>query len=471
MTQPILPTALLSQLGERAEAEAEVVETRPAVDNRALVGVLLGVVLMILATLGPFIATATSEGASEGSSFRQFAYVLLLGAVLVWAAPWRRGYKYIAVPLPIALALVWCWLSLGWAIEPGIAFRRLLLTTCVIWSACILVHCNGYRRNLNALRIAMVIVLVINFLAVWYEPEVGIHLGNDLKAGTSVAGNWRGLTTHKNFAGAASALCILLFLFDARAIKLPVRAGVIAAASLFLYYSASKTSIGMLILASVLGYFYNRIATRFRRFVIPVLVVIICIVAAYGSMYTDSVARLYLQPTAFTGRGQIWSALYLYAQTHALLGAGFSSFWNIGGDSPIFIYGTGYTTMVTVGHNGYLDLLVTVGWPGALLIVWAVLMWPLIRVVSMDRLDPAKGAMLCSMLLFCIGHNVTESSLFERDSFVGLFAVFAASFATYSISRSRSSSGKRRHSSSSASAGQNLMAQMKARKISGDSAE
>jgi protein-S-isoprenylcysteine O-methyltransferase Ste14 len=81
----------VGQLGERAEAEAEVVETRPAVDNRALVGVLLGVVLMILATLGPFIATATSEGASEGSSFRQFAYVLLLGAVLVWAAPWRRA--------------------------------------------------------------------------------------------------------------------------------------------------------------------------------------------------------------------------------------------------------------------------------------------------------------------------------------------------------------------------------------------
>jgi hypothetical protein len=90
----------------------------------------------------------------------------------------------------------------------------------------------------------MVIVLVINFLAVWYEPEVGIHLGNDLKAGTSVAGNWRGLTTHKNFAGAASALCILLFLFDARAIKLPVRAGVIAAASCFFIIAHPKPRSG-----------------------------------------------------------------------------------------------------------------------------------------------------------------------------------------------------------------------------------
>jgi exopolysaccharide production protein ExoQ len=463
MSQPILPSALLSQLGERAVQEPAKEETVHRANRWSQVGFVLSTLLMVLATLGPFIASATSEGASEGSSFRQLAYILLLLVVLVWAAPWERGLKYIAIPIPILVALAWCWLSLIWAVEPGIAFRRLLLTTSVIWTVCILVHCNGYRQNLNALRAAMVIILVANYLAVWLTPEVGIHLGEDLRAYTSVAGNWRGLTTHKNFAGASCAFCILLFLFEGRDLKLWFRASVIVLAGIFLYYSASKTSLGMLVLASGLGYFYNRIEKRFRRFIIPIGVIVMCGISAYTSVYMDALAHLYLQPTAFTGRGQIWSALYLYAQNHAMLGAGFSSFWNIGGYSPIFIYGKGYTTVVTVGHNGYLDLLVTVGWPGLLLIVWGVFFWPLLRVISVDRIEAGKGAMLCSLLLFCIGHNVTESSLFERDSFVGLFAIFVAAFIAYTLpgGRSLSRSGKRKRSANQA--GQELMAQMQSR--------
>lgn len=457
MSQTLLPSSLLSQLGER---QADTSSPLSLSDRRTLTGMILCVGLVCLSVLGPYIAMMTSEGASEGSSVRQFSYLVLLAAVLIWAAPWRKGVRVIAVPLPLLAALVWCWLSVIWAIEPEIALRRLLLTTSVIWSVCILVHGNGYRKSVDALRIAMLIILIINYLTVWLAPEIGMHLGLDSWVGTALAGNWRGLTTHKNFAGAASALCLLLFLFDAKHIDFRIRVAVLLAASIFLYNSMSKTSMGMVGLSAVIGFSYNSIDRKLRQFLLPIGLLVICALATYSSAYLDVINRLYMAPTSFTGRGKIWSALMLYAKDHPFLGAGFESFWNIGFSSPIFIYGHGYETTVTVGHNGYLDLLITVGIPGLLLIVWGTLLWPLLRVISNERIDAAKGTLLCALILFCAGHNVTESSLFERDAFTGVFAIFAAAFASYTLPKP----GKgRRRRSRAARAGNDIMAEMNVR--------
>jgi len=228
-----------------------------------------------------------------------------------------------------------------------------------------------------------------------------------------------------------------------------------------LYYSGSKTSMGMLAIAAFLGFTYNRISLRYRPLLIPLGVILLCSIASYASIFVNDTAALALDPTAFTGRGQIWAALFKYAQNNMLLGAGFSSFWNIGGDSPIFSYAHGYTTTVTVGHNGYLDLLITLGLPGVLLVMVSTLLWPIIKVATADRVEFGKGALLCSILLFCAGHNVTESSLFERDSFVGLIAVFAAACAAFTLNGSQS--GGR---SKARGAGEDLMKKMRQRQQS-----
>jgi O-antigen ligase len=191
---------------------------------------------------------------------------------------------------------------------------------------------------------------------------------------------------------------------------------------------------------------------------------LICALATYSSAYVDGINRLYLEPTTFTGRGQIWTSLLMYWKDHPIFGSGFESFWNIGGSSPIFMYGHGYVTTITVGHNGYIDLLATVGLPGTLLIVWAVLLWPLLRIISSERVDNDKGALLCAMVLFCMGHNITESSLFERDAFIGVFAIFAAAFASYSLPKARL---KREKTSGSPKSGDALITEMKRRTMLG----
>lgn len=457
MSQSLLPSSLQNLLGVR---QAESLSESASVDGRSRTGFFLSVGFILLAVLGPFIASLTSEGAAEGSSFRQISYSVVLVAVFILAAPWRRGWRMIAMPLPMLVALGWCWISVIWAIEPGISFRRLLLTTIVIWTVFIIAHSQGYRKTADALRVALTLTLVLNYLTVWIVPDVGIHLGIDSWLVTALAGNWRGIMTHKNFAGAACAITILLFLFDAKHINARIRGAVLLAAGYFLYRSASKTSMGMVVLSAAIGYGYSMLNRKLRIFLIPGAIIAICAIATFMTAYHDAISRLYMAPTAFTGRGQIWATLLLFLKDHPLGGSGFESFWNVGDGGPIYIYGHGYVTTITVGHNGYLDLLVTVGIPGMIMIVWAVMLWPLIQIVSSERISVEKGSLLCAMVLFCMGHNVTESSLFERDALTGVFAIFVAAFTYYSLPKNRKSgkSNAARHRAGSA-----VMAEMAAR--------
>lgn len=60
------------------------------------------------------------------------------------------------------------------------------------------------------------------------------------------------------------------------------------------------------------------------------------------------------------------------------------------------------------------------------------------------------------MLIFCIGHNVTESSLFARDTMVGVFLLLTVAF-------TRAVAGRRVRKTKRSQAGDDLMRIVKAR--------
>ncbi|EIZ79020.1 exopolysaccharide production protein [Novosphingobium sp. Rr 2-17] len=392
-----------------------------------------GLLFVVLVLIGPILTfnegtSGAAQFTGEGSVQRQIGYLVALGLVIYGALRAGRGYKALFVPWPIALALAWCWLSLIWAIDPGVAVRRLTLTTLVVWSTFILIQGASYKQALMLLRVAMLAALIGNYLTVLLDPPVGIHLMLDSQVPTSIVGNWRGFMVHKNFAGAATAICILLFVFDASSIKPWIRASVFAAALFFLYKTQSKTSAGMVVAAMLIGWVYLAFDTSLRRFAVPLLMVIAAVLLLLDSAYQDFAVRNFLNSQAFTGRGYIWSAMLRFASANLVTGAGFGSFWNIGSASPIYDYGQGFVREVTVGHNGYLDLLVTIGLPGLLLVVFAAIIWPTWKLLT-GKILPERGALSVALLVFCVGHNMTESSLFERDSLIGVILMAAIAIA------------------------------------------
>lgn len=374
------------------------------------------------------VAAGDISGSGEGSAVRQIGYVGILAFSIFAAIKQGPGAKALIMPWPLLAALAWCWLSLTWAINPGVAVRRLVLMTIVVWNTFIVMQAAGYERTIKILRILFVAALVGDYLVVALYPPMGVHMMLDGDIQLTVVGNWRGLMGHKNIAGAACAITILLFLYDTKQIKPWIRWAVIAAAAFFLFKAQSKTSAGMLGIAILCGWIFQRYDERIRSFAIPMIMFLTAAGWFFYSTYQSFVFENLLNPKFFTGRGFIWDAMIRYASENILLGAGYGSFWDAGQDSPIYDYGQGFVKTAGSGHNGYLDLLVSIGLPGMLLVIFAAVIWPAWKLLA-SRITPQRGALAVAMLLFCMGHNVTESSLLERDTLIGVMMMIAVAIA------------------------------------------
>ena len=385
----------------------------------------------VFVMLGPLISYKPRPFSGDGNPLRQLGYIAVMLVTLVAIRPLLRPERLFVLPLTMVLALGWCWLSVSWAIQPDIAIRRLMLTTIFAWTMFALVANLERTQALSALRWLLIVMLIVNFAVVLTMPTFGIHQsGEDIE--TTVAGAWRGLMTQKNFAGALCSLTILCFVFDAQRVKILVRLAVIVGAAIFLFFSQSKTSGGILVFSLIAGFLFLRYNPVYRGFLIPLIVVAVCTLFVLAQVYWDAIIAPLSDPSAFTGRTQIWPPLLAYAQEHPLTGSGYGSFWNIGyGLSPIFHYSKGWVLdYVVQAHNGYLDLLVATGVPGLVLIVIATLIVPMARLLASQRMNRQRGALLMSMLLFCAGHNLTESSIFDRDAIVQAFLMFTVAMIT-----------------------------------------
>jgi O-antigen ligase len=379
--------------------------------------------LLTMTLLGPLLVYSEAPLAGEGNPVRQAVYgLVLLGAIIgVGPADWRR---VVDLPVLVYLALAWCWISIAWSIDPGITLRRMALTTLIIWAAFIMIRQLGYERSVAMIAIALSIVLVANYVAVFLFPDFGVHQANG-RYDNDLIGDWRGIMQHKNFAGATSALVIPFMVFATPRVPVVVRGAVIAAALVFLYFSQSKTSIGLVGAAVLCGLAYLRYSARTRALIIPAaLLASVAAILVYNT-YKDPFALLLRDPTAFTGRTVIWQMLLKYIADHPWLGSGYGAFWNIGPSSPVYNYGVHWITEVTSGHNGFLDIVVQVGIPGLVIILAATMVWPLVRLLLPHDIPKRRGALIISVVIFCIAHNGTESSLFDRDSLVHVFLICA----------------------------------------------
>jgi len=110
---------------------------------------------------------------------------------------------------------------------------------------------------------------------------------------------------------------------------------------------------------------------------------------------------------------------------HWMFGAGYGSFWGIGPDGPVYDYAKGWLWELHEGHNGYLDLLATIGVPGLALVIIGTTIVPLGSLLLSQTANGARGALLVGLIFFAAVHNIGESTLFDRDSISWTFMLFA----------------------------------------------
>ena len=387
--------------------------------RRPVAGSLLVLAFLMLGIFHLFRMTALEVAGVQhltghGNMFRQASYLLLFTLAIVKLRVFQDLRQILILPASMMILLAWCWSSIFWAVDPAITIRRLVLITLNIWTVFLCVEHAGYERTMRMIRIVLAVTLVLNFLSIPLLP-MAIHRVSD-PANPDIAGAWRGILGQKNFAGAVCALTILIFAFSGRSIGNWLRWSVITGAFIFLWKSQSKTSLGMLLVALVIGWIYTVLGTRHRRVLIPIVATIGIAIAVIARDYLFP-----LNPQSLSGRAQIWMVLTRSVGDHAWLGAGFGSFWDIGNDSPIFHYTKSWVAGIASGHNGYLDLLTQLGVPGLALAVYAMVVVPAWSLLVNTHIPTRQGALLISCLFFCIGHNFTESTILATDFIIELF--------------------------------------------------
>jgi O-antigen ligase len=382
---------------------------------------LLLMVIVGLSPLGDKSKTLVLTG--DGDINRQIAYIMVFGLMLITSGTFKEAARLFVIPWSVTIVIGYCLVSLTWSISPAIAIRRLALTIIIIWTVFDGVQRVGYDRAINILRILLVLTLILNYVAILTVPTA-IHQVAEV-GDMNLIGNWRGILMQKNIAGAVCAVTIILFVFDANKLPLVFRVGVIIATTFFLYKTMSKTSMSLLVLVLATGGAFKYYNPKYRLFCIPVAVFIVFALGIGLYMSWPSIESTMANPETLTGRSQIWPVLMAYWSDHWLLGSGFGSFWNTGQDSPINSYATNWVAKLGNGHNGYLDLLVQLGLPGLLLVVTALVFLPLGKLFASRTLNRSRGAMLIAMLCFCACHNMSETSLLDRDMIVQAFFMLA----------------------------------------------
>jgi exopolysaccharide production protein ExoQ len=192
----------------------------------------------------------------------------------------------------------------------------------------------------------------------------------------------------------------------------------IPAALYVLWESESKTALGFAFITPVLAVAFF-LAKRYLRIALPVTLVLafvfmlalVAVLSWTGFTVGDVSVFITGDPT-FTGRTDIWSFAFDRIAERPLFGYGFHSFWQIGDVSPALRGPPGFLHVAPNGHNGYIDLMLQVGFLGFALFL-VLLLAVAGRVSRLIDAKPWLGLFCTSLLVFVILHNLLESTWFE----------------------------------------------------------
>jgi O-antigen ligase len=406
----------------------------------SLRGILLAAVFLLLwISLHPFVSLGDPDELTEtGSMANQIGYSLLLISLAAWCLA-HDPSRLLVLLRPVFVAmLLWFVVSVVTSWEPALSARRLIFTLVgMSIAAMVLLLPTNQRHFASVMAAVVLIVLAACYLGVFLAPTLSVHQTSDL-AEPELAGDWRGVFSHKNEASVAMVLFIFIGMFVARVRSLALGSLIVVSALVFLLFTQSKTAIAMLPITLILTGLINRIRKPAIGITLGLSVVGLFIILSIGSLYWEQVRDLLdmvLPDASFTGRTDIWQFALDHIAQRPITGYGFGAFWG----THEVVYGMSgnsvWANSVAHAHNAYLNMALTIGIPGsALVTVWLVVL-PLIDFYRASP-DPAASPLKLLFLRTCLYAacaSCFESLLLQEG---GLF-LFTAAFGLRFLSLSR----------------------------------
>jgi O-antigen ligase len=381
--------------------------------------------VLVLALTTP-IVQMTKTFPDSGKVIRLGGYGLLLALQIILIANRGLSNSIRVLLTPLAAPIAWFVISLIWTENFGISTKRVFLIVLVYISIFISLDEIKYRKSMDILRAALVFMLAFNFVSVFAYPDVAIH---------PEGGQWRGLMAHKNIAGMASAVTVLLFALDGKHIPRLIRGGVIISGLLFLYQTWSRTAVIAIVVALPVGLVMSSISPKTKSWVhrhdksIAHVVWTITAAVFLGLIFLTLQRDLFVSftddATTLSLRNSIWRPMLQFYLDHPILGSGYGAYWDSSIKNISAFSTQRWLGSVDQGHNGYLDILVQTGLPGLIFGLCAVFTWPAIQMGTMLVHQASRAGVIFALIFFFLIENCTESSLLDGDVLGNVFFLFA----------------------------------------------
>lgn len=291
---------------------------------------------------------------TSGSRLNQ----LMIPALFAWAGMLflssrqaRQDFiKTPAVPLLITALVLLLVASVAVSDHTGIAIRRGIAQVLFVMTAFMLALAIENKR---------VVYLVIG-LAMACAMAIDIGLYAVLGTGMNDRGLFVGYLGNKNLAGNQYAIATMVFLYLAVSRKSPLFALLLVVSAGLTLLSESKTSMGAVAIFLVM-------LTGYRFPLLRAVVVLGTLLGCLAISMRFSLGGN--APEIFTNRGELWNFLSPYMWDKPFLGYGYQSFWSVGDNSINVTDGYDWITRVNTAHNGFMDIMLSTGLVGLVVVV------------------------------------------------------------------------------------------------------
>lgn len=400
--------------------------SRPIITVRSLEHFALGAAMLVLGDA--FLRFFATSNFSTGGDLKQgdwlvetilgCFYVTIIAIALIHFGPTVRA----AMLSPGLLALlVLATVSATWSAVPLVVLRRTLGVAGATLFGVVLASRLDFRDQLVLLRRILRICAAFTFALWMLKLTLGMDMvsqgtASNPMAGHVDAGALRGIFGHKNLLGAMMALAILVdwHLPIRGTLSKTIRIAWLCVYSALLIFANSATALVAVV--STIGILYA--VKRFRHqygLLLPVLTMVGLVGAVIFMLYRDVAMKLMGRSADLTGRTDLWQWVVIMIMKRPWLGYGYSGFWRSASDqSDVIEAHVGWSPIYA--HNGYLELMLSLGLAGLLLFAWFMGKGLWRAVARAKHAESLADLWPLAFMLFFLIHNLGECSILLQNS-------------------------------------------------------
>jgi exopolysaccharide production protein ExoQ len=382
--------------------------------------------------LGAWFQTEGLDIESGSPMDRDFLLFLLFVGLLILA--WRKVNlsSFVRQNAWVIVLVAYMLFSILWSDLQYISFKRWTKELVAIIMAIVIFSEHNPRQAVHSIIKRSVYILIpFSLLLIKYFPTYGVLFGR-----WSGERMWIGVALQKNGLG---RLCITAIIFlvwtlinrrQSREAPISRYQTLVEVALLLLSlyllagprrtlgYSATATvslAVGLLALGIILWIKKRGLIPSAKAVSVITLVIMVygTITPMIGRLSFFDISSSFERDATLTGRSYIWGVLLPLAEKRPLLGYGFGGFW---------------TTSVrelasSDAHNGYLDVILNLGFIGLLLVSgYMISCCHKFRIAIVE--DFEWGSLFFCYLLLFLTHNISESSIDTLCSPLGAIILF-----------------------------------------------